>query len=228
MKRLMDLTAETGLMVDLHLMLDMVVPVHDGFQAQGDLLVAPLAELDGRVRAADGAMWHEVPAGGVELLRGPAGGNTHSLVADPGTCVWTTDVTDADGLAIALFEAMATVYLLHREHGATGVAAGNYVVRRQRELIPPAIPELRRPPPPAQGTGAAGRWWTRRALGSAWSRTDSGLPTPDACARFTPGRRHRPGSHTARHSGRPPRPVPHGCPARGRARGRAPGCGRRR
>src|SRR5688572_365916 len=113
MKRLMDLTAETGLMVDLHLMLDMVIPVHDGFQAQGDLLVAPLAELDGRVRAAEGAAWQEVPAGGVELLRGLAGGNTHSLVADPDTCVWTTDVTDADGLAIALFDAMTTVYLLH-------------------------------------------------------------------------------------------------------------------
>jgi len=139
----MDLTAETGLVVDLHLMLDMVIPVHDGFQAQGDLLVAPLAPLADRVRAAEGAEWHEVSPGGVELLRGLAGGNTHSLVADPDTCVWTADVIDADGLAIAAFDAMATVYLLHREHGATGIAAGQYVVRRQRELIQPRVP-LRR------------------------------------------------------------------------------------
>lgn len=143
MKRLMDLTAETGLPVDLHLVLDMVIPVHDGFQAQGDLLVAPLVELAGRVRAAENAAWQEVPPGGVELLRGAAGGNAHSLVADPDTCVWTGDVTDADGLAIAVFDAMATVYLLHREHGATGIAAGQYVVRRQRELVQPPMP-LRR------------------------------------------------------------------------------------
>jgi hypothetical protein len=143
MKRLMDLTAETGLAVDLHLVMDMVIPVHDGFQAQGDLLVAPLAPLAARVRAAEGAAWQEVPPGGVELLRGVAGGNTHSLVADPGTCVWTAEVSDADDLAIAVFDAMATVYLLHREHGATGIAAGQYVVRRQRELIQPTTP-LRR------------------------------------------------------------------------------------
>jgi hypothetical protein len=140
MKRLMDLTAETGLPVDLHLVMDMVIPVHDGFQAQGDLMVAPLAGLAGRVRAAEGAEWQEVPPGGVELLRGAAGGNAHSLVADPGTCVWTGDVTDAEGLAIAVFDAMATVYLLHREHGATGIAAGQYVVRRQRELTQPSVP----------------------------------------------------------------------------------------
>lgn len=143
MKRLMDLTAETGLPVDLHLAMEMVIAVHDGFQAQGDLLVAPLAELADRVRAAENAAWQEVPAGGVELLRGAAGGNAHCLVADPGTCAWTGDVTDADGLAIAMFDAMATVYLLHREHGATGIAAGQYVVRRQRELVQPPVP-LRR------------------------------------------------------------------------------------
>jgi hypothetical protein len=156
MKRLMDLTAETGLPVDLHLMLDMVIAVHDGFQAQGDLLVAPLPELAGRVRAAEGAVWHEVPPTGVELLRGAAGGNAHSLVADPGTCAWTADVTDVEGLAIAVFDAMATVYLLHREHGATGVAPGQYVVRRQRELTPP--------PMPLRHTGFGGRRSMPRAV----------------------------------------------------------------
>jgi hypothetical protein len=141
MKRLMDLTTETGMSVDTHLLLDMVIPVHDGIQAQGDLLVVPLAQVP--VRA--GADWHEVPPEGVELLRGAAGGNAHVLVADPGTCVWTAEVTDPDGLAIAAFDAMDTVYLLHREHGGTGIAAGQYVVRRQRELTPPAPSSTRLP-----------------------------------------------------------------------------------
>ncbi len=140
MKRLADLTNETGLVVDLHLMLDLVIPIHDGFQAQGDVMVAPAQELAGRVVVDEDADWEEVGPGGVELLRGGTGGNAHTLVADPGTCVWTADVTDADGLAIAVVDAMAPVYLLHREHGGTGIAAGTYVVARQRELIPPTAP----------------------------------------------------------------------------------------
>ena len=139
MKRLLDLTTGTGMSVDPHLMLDMVIPDHEGFQAQGDLLVAPLAQ----VPVQTGTAWHEVPPDGVELLRGAAGGNAHVLVADPGTCVWTAEVTDPDGLAIAAFDAMDTVYLLHREHGGTGIAAGQYVVRRQRELNPPQAAPMR-------------------------------------------------------------------------------------
>ncbi|MBO0868466.1 MAG: hypothetical protein J2P15_07860 [Micromonosporaceae bacterium] len=138
MTRLADLARVTGLPVDPHLVLDMVIPVHDGIQAQGDLLVVPHAQLAGQVRAADGAHWQEVPPAGVELLRGAAGGNPHTLVADPDTCLWTSQVSDVEGLAIALVDAMAPVYLLHREHGGTGIAPGRYVVRRQRELAHPA------------------------------------------------------------------------------------------
>ncbi|MCO6011304.1 hypothetical protein NE236_40780 [Actinoallomurus purpureus] len=42
-------------------------------------------------------------------------------------------MTDADWLAIGVFESSAPVYLLHPEHGATGCVPGTYVVRRQRE-----------------------------------------------------------------------------------------------
>jgi hypothetical protein len=143
MKRLADLTAETGLPVDMHLVLDLVIPIHDRAQAQGDLLVAPLAQVSGRVTVKDDATWQEVLPGGVELLRGATGGNPHTLVADPGTCVWTADVTDVDGLAIVVLDAMAPVYLLHCEHGGTGIAAGQYVVRRQRELASPPMPVRR-------------------------------------------------------------------------------------
>jgi len=140
LKTLENLTAETGLPVDPHLVLDLVIPVLDGFQAQGDLLVAPLPALRGQVAVPAAATWQEVPPSGVELLRGAAGGNAHTLVADAGTCAWTADVTDADGLALAVVDALAPVYLLHREHGGAGIAAGTYVIRRQRELMPPATP----------------------------------------------------------------------------------------
>jgi hypothetical protein len=136
MKTLADLTETTGLPVDVHLVLDLIVPVNDGLQAQGDLVVVPLAELAGQVSVPAGARWREVPPEGIELLRGGTGGNAHTLVADPGTCVWTDTVTDPTGLTVGVFEAMTPVYLLHREHGGTGIAAGDYVVRRQREQAP--------------------------------------------------------------------------------------------
>ncbi|GAA0438607.1 hypothetical protein Acor_62850 [Acrocarpospora corrugata] len=62
-----------------------------------------------------------------------AGGNPHTLVADPRTCRWTTGVADRSWLAIGVFETSAVAYLLHPEHGASGCAPGSYVVRRQRE-----------------------------------------------------------------------------------------------
>jgi hypothetical protein len=139
MKTLADLTETTGLPVDVHLALDLIVPVNDGLQAQGDLVVVPLAELAGQVSVPAGARWREVPPEGIELLRGGTGGNAHTLVADPGTCVWTDTVTDPTGLTVGVFEALAPVYLLHREHGGTGIAAGDYVVRRQREQAPAVI-----------------------------------------------------------------------------------------
>jgi hypothetical protein len=136
MKTLADLTETTGLPVDVHLVLDLVIPINDGLQAQGDLLVVPLAELAGQVSVPAGARWREVPPEGIELLRGGTGGNAHTLVADPGTCVWTDEVADRTGLTVGVFEAMASAYLLHREHGGTGIAPGEYVVRRQREQAP--------------------------------------------------------------------------------------------
>jgi hypothetical protein len=143
MKTLAQLTAETGLPVDPHLALDLTIPVSDGIQAQGDLLIAPLVELTGVVRVRPEAAWAEIPPEGVELLRGVAGGNAHTLTADPGTCLWTTHVTDVEGLTIGALDAMTTVYLLHREHGGAGIAPGRYVVRRQRELAPPETQGLR-------------------------------------------------------------------------------------
>ncbi|GLW10725.1 hypothetical protein Misp01_58530 [Microtetraspora sp. NBRC 13810] len=130
---LASLARRTGLTVLDHLEQSVTVPVVDGLQAQGDLIVIPLPVISASIQVWTGARWRDVPAGGVELLRGEAGGNPHTLVADPGACRWTDNVYDADALAIGLFETSAAAYLLHPEHGATGCVPGTYVIRRQRE-----------------------------------------------------------------------------------------------
>ncbi len=138
---LADLTARTGLDVLGHLERQMTIPVTDGIQAQGDLLVIPIAFLaadprswTGRsVSIVDSARWHEVPGAGVEVLRAGTGGNPHTLVADPGTCRWTTGVDDPQQLALGALRTTGVAYLIHPEHGGSGIAPGTYVIRRQRE-----------------------------------------------------------------------------------------------
>lgn len=125
---LADLTDRTGTEVYDHLEQDAEIPVLDGPQAQGDVMVLPERMAAPRLRS--GAVWADVPAAGVPLV---AGQHTHTLVADPGTCRITRDVDDRDGMDVAVFEASAPVWLLHPEHGGSGVAPGRYVVRRQRE-----------------------------------------------------------------------------------------------
>ncbi|XVQ15251.1 hypothetical protein ACQP1W_22810 [Spirillospora sp. CA-255316] len=134
---LSDLTRRTGLDVLDHLEKEAAVPVVDGLQAQGDLIVIPFAMVEDAVRLHVPARWRPVRAAGVELLRGAAGGNAHTLVADPGTCEWTTALHDRQALALGAFHATRVVYLLHPEHGGSGVAPGTYVVRRQREAATP-------------------------------------------------------------------------------------------
>ena len=129
---LADLTRRSGLDVLDHLEREVAIPVVDGLQAQGDLIVVPYAFV-ARAVTSTASNWREVPAAGVELLRSAAGGNPHTLVADPGTCRWTRHVRDTMGLAIAMIETSAVAYLIHPEHGGTGIAPGRYVVRRQRE-----------------------------------------------------------------------------------------------
>ena len=132
MMKLMELLDRTGLDVLDHLERQLVVPVVDGLQAQGDLLIIPLAMLRVVVPHPQ-AYWQPIPSDGVELVRGVAGNNPHTLVADPDTCWWTTAVHDPTGLGIAVFENTAPAYLVHPEHGGSGVAAGRWLVRRQQE-----------------------------------------------------------------------------------------------
>ncbi len=129
---LADLSRRSGLDVLDHLEREVAIPVVDGLQAQGDLIVVPYAFVARAVTPLS-TTWREVLAEGVELLRSAAGGNPHTLVADPGTCRWTEDVRDTMGLALGMIETSAVAYLIHPEHGGTGIAPGRYVVRRQRE-----------------------------------------------------------------------------------------------
>jgi hypothetical protein len=155
---LADLTARTGLDVLGHLEREMTIPVTDGIQAQGDLLVIPIALLAAGPRGqtrrdasiVDSPRWHELPGAGVEVLRAGTGGNPHTLVADPGTCRWTTGVDDPQRLALGALTTTGVAYLIHPEHGGSGIAPGTYVIRRQRERSgmtrrPSGFPHARNP-----------------------------------------------------------------------------------
>ncbi|WP_246249897.1 hypothetical protein [Actinomadura litoris] len=130
---LASLLTKTDLAALDHLERSAVIPVVAGLQAQGDLIVVPLPMIADSVRVRRDAGWREVPATGVELLRSAAGGNPHTLVAEPDTCWWTAGVSDSVGLALGVFETSGVAYLMHPEHGASGCAPGSYAVRRQRE-----------------------------------------------------------------------------------------------
>ncbi|GIH02145.1 hypothetical protein Rhe02_02120 [Rhizocola hellebori] len=129
---LAELTALSGRDVLDHLELEAAIPVVNGLQAQGDLIVIPHAMVE-QTAVIGFRTWRKVPPSGVELLRSASGGNPHTLVADPYTCEWLPWPWDPTGLAIAALRNTSTVYLIHREHGATGIAPGTWVVRRQRE-----------------------------------------------------------------------------------------------
>lgn len=74
-----------------------------------------------------------MPGADIEVLRAGTGGNPHTLVADPRTCRWTTGVHDPERLALGALSTTGIAYLIHPEHGGSGIAPGTYVIRRQRE-----------------------------------------------------------------------------------------------
>jgi hypothetical protein len=131
--KLAELLDHNDLDVLAHLERQVTVPVLDGPQAQGDLIVLPLAMITTVTAVQPREHWLSVPLGGVELVRGVAGNNPHTLVADAGTCSWTAGVRDPLGLGIAVFTNTAPAYLIHPEHGGSGVAPGTWLVRRQQE-----------------------------------------------------------------------------------------------
>ncbi|MEU5880042.1 hypothetical protein [Spirillospora sp. NPDC047279] len=109
------------------------IPTIDGLQHQGDVSVIPasMASEDHRPPAAP------VPAAGVAVVRGEAGGHTHLLLAS-GDVRYDVREGAADDLTLGSLEVGdgAIAWLDHPEHGNTGIAPGRYVLRRKREMAP--------------------------------------------------------------------------------------------
>ena len=101
------------------------VPLLRGAQRQGDVLVLPVADQRERLAAPKEAA--AIPAEGVVVVRGEADGDGHLLLGD-GT--WSPSVTTSD---LGVVHVVTEAYLIHPEHGALGLAAGEYRLRRQRE-----------------------------------------------------------------------------------------------
>jgi hypothetical protein len=102
------------------------VPLRTGIQRQGDVLVAPM-------RPGNVAGLAPVPPEGIPVVRGESGGNTHLLVAD-GDVTWApAGEREPLMLGTLCVGPDSAAYLIHPEHGATGMAPGLYGIRRQRE-----------------------------------------------------------------------------------------------
>jgi hypothetical protein len=115
-----------GVQVDEHLDRQATIPVSDGLQRQGDIIVVPahIAEV-GPTRAG------KVGPQGHPVVRGEAGGNTHLLLADGD--VYYSETVYGQVLGVLTVADGATAWLAHPEHGYAGIAPGTYQLRRQRE-----------------------------------------------------------------------------------------------
>jgi hypothetical protein len=113
-----------------HLEADAEVPVLDGLQAQGDLIIVPVPCAD--TATLGHGVLAPVPPEGVPVIEGVNGGHEHRLFASvPGTATFRS--WPGRGQVIGVLECTEPAYLLHPEHGATGIAPGTYELRRQRE-----------------------------------------------------------------------------------------------
>jgi hypothetical protein len=123
--KLGELTTTYDFQVLEHLEADLEVPVLDGLQAQGDLFILPTGE----VLAGDCGQL--IPAAGVAVIEALGGGHEHRLFAGtPGTAWWKPI---GQGQDIGILTCTEPAYVLHPEHGATGIAPGSHPFRRQRE-----------------------------------------------------------------------------------------------
>lgn len=113
--------------VDVHDHLDrsFEIPIIDGPQRQGDVIVLPRQHKPATT---------PVPQIGHPVVRGENGGNTHLLLAD-GPVFFDPIPASATDLSLGALTVPegSTAYLAHPEHGYLGVAPGSYEIRRQRE-----------------------------------------------------------------------------------------------
>jgi hypothetical protein len=122
--------ALAGVTVPDHLIADAEVPVLTGPQAQGDLMVVPVAGIPTDVNP------QPVTAAGAQVVHGEATGNTHWLHAgfdSPGVAWARVDAGQVVGYAVV--PAGQTAQLIHTdEHGSNGIGPGAYEIRRKREM----------------------------------------------------------------------------------------------
>jgi len=130
MHALADLIDRHGVDVLDHLDRETTIPVLDGLQRQGDVIVVPGKSAGlGQIVATT-----PVLAGGTPVVRGENGGNTHAIVADgPVYCDVISPRATELRVAVLTVPDESTAWLAHPEHGYVGIAPGTYEIRRQRE-----------------------------------------------------------------------------------------------
>lgn len=109
--------------IPAHLVADAEIPVLAGLQAQGDVLIVPVRP--------SAKLSTPVPAEGVPVVRGEATGHTHLLTGEG--IGWAPATGTGQVLGVVSVPDGAAGFLLHPEHGANGLAAGCYELRRQVE-----------------------------------------------------------------------------------------------
>jgi hypothetical protein len=124
-----ELIAQHGIDIDPQLDREISVPVSNGLQRQGDILVVPTEA------SSKPSKEHKVGAEGVAVVRGEAGGNTHLLLGDGPVFYAPVNGRSTNALALGTITVPegSTGYLAHPEHGYAGIAPGTYTVNRQRE-----------------------------------------------------------------------------------------------
>ena len=112
---------------------ELSVPVVSGVTRQGDVIVVPAQFIRRGLRAAT----TPVPLSGVAVVRGEAGGNTHSLHGDGPIFFDAARQSDETDLSLGTLTVPegSVAYLAHPEHAFTGIAPGTYRIGRQREQM---------------------------------------------------------------------------------------------
>lgn len=114
---------------------DLDIPVLSVSQIQGDVSITTLSSLHRRVTIRDLHAAVPVTDVGIEVIRGGAMSNAHTLRTVDTGVEWNPDVADGEGLTLGVLTVPhgAQCFLEHPEHGFSGIGPGTYVIGRQRE-----------------------------------------------------------------------------------------------
>lgn len=129
----LQLTNRFGTELLEHLPEDVEIPILQGTQRQGDVLVCPAGEIGNYEDVANAPL---IPSAGIPVVRGENGGNTHFLVAEGEVRYVPEKETNAHSLLLGtMFVGEgSSAYLTHPQHGFMGIGSGTYIFKRQREV----------------------------------------------------------------------------------------------